>query len=147
VPHSQPALLIFDGDCGFCTSAAGWISGRWRASTSTASRPEAVPWQQVGEDSLARIGLTPEAAARSAWWVDPSGGLFEGHRAIGRSLEASYGWKRWAGKAILAPLFEWLFAGAYRLVARNRHRLPGATPACATMAEAGRKRAAVSSRR
>jgi predicted DCC family thiol-disulfide oxidoreductase YuxK len=94
---------------------------------------------------LKRIGLTADQAARSAWWVDPSGRLFEGHRAIGRSLEASYGWKRWAGIAILFPRFDRVGAGAYRLVARNRHRLPGSTPACEGEPVAGLDGAAVSS--
>ena len=147
MPLLKPGLLIFDGDCGFCTAAAGWITRRWRGSDATTPRAVAVPWQRLGPDGLERIGLTADEAARSAWWVDPSGRLFEGHRAIGRSLEASHGWKRWAGVAMLFPPFDWLCAGVYRLVARNRHRFPGGTPACKGAPVAGRDGPAVSSTR
>lgn len=39
---------------------------------------------------------------------------------------------RIAGRALLLPGVSRLAAAGYRLVARNRHRLPGGTPACAT---------------
>jgi hypothetical protein len=35
------------------------------------------------------------------------------------------------GALILLPPISWLAAGVYRLIANNRYRLPGGTPACA----------------
>ncbi len=122
--HPGVPLLVFDGDCGFCTSAAGWIASHW-------DRPvRSVPWQCLGEPGLADLGLTVEQAQTAVWWVDESGGLARGHRAIGASLLAGTGWRRRAGMLVLTPPFSWMAAGIYRLVARFRHRLPGGTPAC-----------------
>ena len=35
------------------------------------------------------------------------------------------------GRVIPLPVFNILGSAAYRVIARNRHRLPGGTPACA----------------
>jgi predicted DCC family thiol-disulfide oxidoreductase YuxK len=42
---------------------------------------------------------------------------------------AGFGW-RIAGRVLLLPGVSWIAARAYRSIARNRHRLPGGTPAC-----------------
>jgi predicted DCC family thiol-disulfide oxidoreductase YuxK len=39
------------------------------------------------------------------------------------------------GRVMLIPPFSWLAAGVYRLVARYRYRLPGATDACRVPAD------------
>lgn len=122
---SEPAgLLIFDGECGFCTSSAGWIAARWPAG------PKAVAWQHLGPDGLAELGLTVEQAQDSAWWVDGAGRLFAGHRAVAMSLAACTGWRRSVGLLIKSPPASPVAAVVYRLVARYRYRLPGGTPAC-----------------
>jgi predicted DCC family thiol-disulfide oxidoreductase YuxK len=115
-------LLIFDGDCAFCSScvrAAGRIlPGNLRA----------VPWQRVPD--LAAYGLTPEAAAASVQWVDSSGSLASGHEAVAQVLMAAGGLWWLAGRVMLLPGFSAVAAFVYELVARNRARLPGGTPAC-----------------
>src|SRR5262249_30075144 len=122
--QGRTSLLIFDGDCGFCTASASWLERGLRAPARTVS------WQALGEDTLADLGLTVEQARQAAWWVDESGLLYKGDEAIGRSLAASGGWRRTAGLVILAPPLRWLAAPAYGLIAHYRYRLPGATPAC-----------------
>jgi predicted DCC family thiol-disulfide oxidoreductase YuxK len=122
-PDGRP-LLVFDGDCGFCTKSAEWVSRDWRG------RARAVPWQTLGEKGLAEIGLTIEQVTESAWWVDQLNQPVGGHRAIGESLRACRGWKRALGTAIVSPPLDWIGPAAYRLVARHRYRLPGGTPAC-----------------
>lgn len=118
-------VLVFDGDCGFCTSFAGWISARWR-------RPaHAVAWQRISPSELSSMGLTPTDCRDAAWWRDPSGRLVKGHVAIGRSLLLAGGWERLLGRAILAPVVDPAASRAYRWVARNRNRLPGASGSCA----------------
>jgi predicted DCC family thiol-disulfide oxidoreductase YuxK len=117
-------LLIFDGDCGFCTSSAGWMSRRWPPGRS------AVAWQQLGADGLADLGLTPAQAQQAAWWVDAGRRRFRGHRAIGKSLLAGNGWLRAIGGAIMVPPLSWCAAAGYAVVVRYRYRLPGGTPAC-----------------
>jgi predicted DCC family thiol-disulfide oxidoreductase YuxK len=114
-------LLIFDGDCAFCSScvrAAGRLPGNLRA----------VPWQRVPD--LAAYGLTREAAAASVQWVDSSGSLASGHEAVAQVLMAAGGLWWLAGRVMLLPGFSAVAAFVYELVARNRARLPGGTPAC-----------------
>ena len=65
-------------------------------------------------------------------WVEVNGAVRSGHEAIAAALgSAGRGWKI-AGRVILLPGIAWVAARAYRLVAENRHRLPGGTPACGT---------------
>jgi predicted DCC family thiol-disulfide oxidoreductase YuxK len=118
--------LIFDGDCGFCTASADWIGRGWDG------RAEAVSWQSLGAAGLAQVGLTPDETTSAAWWIDPSGRRYRGHRAMGQALRAARGWRRVAGVLILTPPLTWPAAAAYRLVVRYRYRLPGGTAACRT---------------
>jgi predicted DCC family thiol-disulfide oxidoreductase YuxK len=126
VTTSRVPILIYDGDCGFCTSVAAGISHRWRVPAETRA------WQSLGEDGLAELGLTPEAAQQAAWWVDADGRRFRGHRAVAKALLGARGWRRMAGGAILLPPVSWAAAVGYRVVVRYRHRLPGSTNACST---------------
>jgi predicted DCC family thiol-disulfide oxidoreductase YuxK len=124
VGSEDAPLLIYDGDCAFCSSSARWLSAHWHGQQKT------IPWQHLDSDDFERLGLTIDDARQAAWWIDTSGGRSRGHRAIGRALGASDGWPSVVGRIVLAPPFRWLAAGAYPLVARWRHRLPGGTPAC-----------------
>ena len=128
-------MLIFDGDCGFCTSSANWAARGW-------SRPvQAQAWQLLGAEQLAELGLSVAQAQEAAWWVDPDGRLFRGHRAMGKALAAGGGWRRLVGLVILVPPGSWVAAGAYPVIARWRHRMPGGTSACRT-GHQGEERAA-----
>jgi predicted DCC family thiol-disulfide oxidoreductase YuxK len=122
-------LLIIDGDCGFCRSSADWLEGGLRVPARV------LPWQALSERDLRGLGLTVDQVQAAAWWVDESGHPSGGHRAIGRSLAASTGWRRMVAAFVLARPLTPVMAGAYRLVARHRHRLPGATPACDATSE------------
>lgn len=87
-----------------------------------------VAWQDV---DLVALGLTRSAAVRAVQWVSPNGGISAGAAAVGRLLvDAGWPW-RVLGHLVLTPPLSWLAAVAYRLVAANRHRFPGGTPACA----------------
>jgi uncharacterized protein YbjT (DUF2867 family)/predicted DCC family thiol-disulfide oxidoreductase YuxK len=127
-PHASSealdAVLIFDGDCGFCTSAARWAESGFHRG----ERAEA--WQLLGENALASFGLSARDVQEAAWWVDGAGAPERGHRAAGRALQAGGGWRRVLGWFTLHPPTSWIAAGAYRLVVRFRYRLPGGTPAC-----------------
>jgi predicted DCC family thiol-disulfide oxidoreductase YuxK len=114
-------MLIFDGDCSFCTSSAKWIEHRLPSST----RVE--PWQRIDLDAL---GLTEVDVTTAAYWVNERGRTFRGHRSIGKALMAAGGVWKPVGALILLPPFSWLAALLYAIVAKNRHRLPGGTPAC-----------------
>jgi predicted DCC family thiol-disulfide oxidoreductase YuxK len=118
-------LLIYDGDCGFCTTSANWVSRRWTG----ADLLRAIPWQQVSAESAAELKLSTDDFYRSAWWID--GALVEGgSRAVARALVATHGPWAVAGWILLVPPISWVAPLGYRLVARYRYRLPGGTPAC-----------------
>jgi predicted DCC family thiol-disulfide oxidoreductase YuxK len=116
--------LIFDGDCGFCTAAARWITRHWVGPGG------AVPWQELGRERLAAVGLTEADVAAAAYWVEADGTTRRGHLAVAAALRASDRWRRAAGSALLLPPLSWLGRPGYWLVARYRYRLPGSTPAC-----------------
>ncbi|HXH56376.1 DUF393 domain-containing protein [Iamia sp.] len=114
--------LIYDGDCGFCTATASWFGRRRKASEVAVQ-----PWQALDLD---RFGLTERQTRTEVWWVDAEGHNHGGHRAVSRALEAMGGAWSLAGRLLRLPPASWAAALAYRLVARNRHRLPGSTDAC-----------------
>ena len=114
-------VLLYDGDCAFCT---------WSAGLLEKIGPEAriVAWQLT---DLTELGVTEEQASEAVQWVGPDGTVRSGHEAIAAALNsAARPWKL-AGRALLLPGISWLAAKSYRLIADNRHRLPGSTPACA----------------
>jgi predicted DCC family thiol-disulfide oxidoreductase YuxK len=115
-------MLIFDGDCGFCTSSAEWIPRGWGPGF------EAVAWQHLGTDRLKSLGLTIRDTQEAAWWVDDTGGLFRGHRAIAKGLHTCRGWKATLGAALDLPPLSWFSAAIYPVVVR--YRLPGGKSAC-----------------
>jgi predicted DCC family thiol-disulfide oxidoreductase YuxK len=84
----------------------------------------------LGPDGLRRLGLEIDQVQNAAWWVDEQGVLSGGHCAVAKALSAGSGWRHLAGTLIQTPPFSLLAAGAYRIVARYRYRLPGGTPAC-----------------
>lgn len=122
-------LVIFDGDCAFCTSCVTW------AQRYVAPRAVWRPWQS---SDLPALGLTVTQCERALQWVDlnsdPDSGSpshAEGGRAV--RLILKQGRMPWPVIAVLLglPGIRALVDWAYRVVARHRHRLPGATPACA----------------
>lgn len=114
-------VLIFDGDCGFCTSTANYI-----VAHSTAPI-DAVAWQLT---DVSEFGLTEAETAKRVWFVT-RGEAFGGHLAIAQILwlQRRWWWKS-LGWLMTVPPFCWIASLGYALVARFRHRLPGGTPAC-----------------
>lgn len=118
--RAQP-VLVFDGDCSFCTSSV-------RALERIGPEAEIVAWQQTDLDAL---GLTEAGAAAAVQWVEIDGTVRSGHEAIAAALRSVGGIWAFAGRALLSPGIAPIAASVYRLIADNRHRLPGGTPACA----------------
>jgi predicted DCC family thiol-disulfide oxidoreductase YuxK len=104
---SRP-LLIFDGDCRFCTACATWAQRRLRDA-------DVVPGQRV---DVAAYGLTAKDVSAAAWWVDDRRRVYRGHRAIGKALQACGGWWRAVSWLCLTPPFSWVAWAVYGLVAR-----------------------------
>ncbi|MFF0885383.1 thiol-disulfide oxidoreductase DCC family protein [Streptomyces sp. NPDC003456] len=117
----QP-VLIFDGDCGFCTTSVGVVQRLVRP------RCEVVAWQRVDLDAL---GVTEDRARYEALWVTPTGRVYGGAQAVAKILLSAGGVWAVPGAVLTLPPVRWAAHGAYRLVAENRMRLPGGTAACA----------------
>lgn len=119
-------VLVYDGDCAFCTKAVGVVE--------TLIKPDAdmVAWQFA---DLGALGTTRERAEYELLWVHRDGGADGGAQAVASLLRHAGG--IWAALGWIAriPPFRWLAHGAYRLVANNRGRLPGGTPACSLPAD------------
>ena len=90
--------------------------------------PPSTPWQWIDLDEY---GLTRRDMETFAWVVTGSH-QYAGHLALSAllRLQDAAGW-RFLGHLIATPPFSWVAAVGYHFVARNRHRLPGGTPACA----------------
>lgn len=116
------ALLIFDGDCGFCTTAVNWLK------RTLPAMPPSAPFQWT---ELEKYGLTTAEASDRVWMV-VDGRNYGGHLAVSALLrhQPSVLW-RFAGWLLCTPPYSFAAAIGYRLVARYRYLLPGGTPACA----------------
>ncbi|HEX2360803.1 MAG TPA: DUF393 domain-containing protein [Jiangellaceae bacterium] len=115
-------VLVYDGDCAFCTSCVKFVD-RWVPTTA-----EVAPWQFA---DLLELGVTADRAERELLWVHASGRVDGGADAVAALLVDSGGAWRLLGRLMLVPPVSWIADVGYRLVAANRHRLPGGTPACA----------------
>jgi predicted DCC family thiol-disulfide oxidoreductase YuxK len=117
IPES--GVLVFDGECGFCTRALGWIrllDGEARLTT--------VPLQGAGVPE--RIGTTA-ARCRETVHLEVDGTLHTGadavNLALAVALRRSFPQRLYAHTAALQErVYDW--------VSRNRGRLPGTTPWC-----------------
>jgi predicted DCC family thiol-disulfide oxidoreductase YuxK len=121
-PASRP-VLIFDGDCGFCTTCARFLQ-RWVVRGGSTS---VVPWQRLDLDEL---GLTAGQCRASVQWVGEGGELASGHGAIAATLRAGHPAWRTIGGLLTAPGLSWLAGRLYCWVADHRYALPGGTAAC-----------------
>lgn len=120
-PNSSRGTLIFDGDCGFCSTSIDLLKRYFPAV------PSIIPYQWATLDSY---GLTVSDTAERVWLVTPTH-QYGGHRAVAVMLQHQpIAWMRALGWLSIVPPFSWAAAAAYALVARYRYRLPGGTPAC-----------------
>lgn len=78
-----------------------------------------------------RLGVPGDRPPESAWWLDSSGAVFGGARAMNASLCAALG----------TPVPLWIYRlpgmgavqnAVYRWVAAHRYRFRGVTPLCET---------------
>ena len=126
-------MLVFDGDCAFCTSAADWLGDRLARDPATDA--ELIPWQLT---DLAAIGTSAERARSEVLWLATDDGLYGGADAVAHWLRHARGAWGLLGRLIALPLVRTLASAGYRLIARSRHRLPGGSPACALPPPAAR---------
>lgn len=115
-------VLIYDGDCGFCTRTAAWL--RRRLPPGYETRPS----QRL--PNLEELGLDRRKVHEAAYWIDPNGRKHRGHRAIMRAVESSGGMLGPLSRLMKVWPFDPLASWVYGIVARHRHLLPGGTDSC-----------------
>jgi predicted DCC family thiol-disulfide oxidoreductase YuxK len=115
-------VLIFDGKCGMCTRVR---NGLLRLNRTGRLRTE--PMQKPGVSE--RVGVTKERLLESNWWLDSSGAVFAGAKAMNAAVSTALG--------TTLPLQVYLLPGVgpvqemvYRWVAAHRYRFRGVTPLC-----------------
>src|SRR5436190_21440444 len=73
---AMTGTVLYDADCGFCTSCAHWLERHGSCQVK--------PWQSVDLDAL---HLTIEDVTTAAWWLDSSGrATASGAQAIAAAL-------------------------------------------------------------
>ncbi len=107
-------LLVYDGECGFCSRSAAFVRRRARVPVTLVPFSELDGWPVL-------TTLDPEQVARSSHYVTPEGVEYHGGESITRSLRlVPFG-------AAAAPLDLWGLALLrellYALVAGNRSLL------------------------
>src|SRR5699024_3536373 len=114
------ARLVFDGRCGFCTRAVGWLRRLDRQR-----RVDTMPLQTPGVPES--VGSTEEECLNSLRWRGSDGALHSGAAAANAAVSTAL------GSQLPMRLYR-LTSGAqeraYNWVAANRHRLPGTRPHC-----------------
>lgn len=116
----QRPVLVFDGQCGFCMRALGWLRLLDRGQLI-----DARPHQRPGVPGS--IGATPDECAESLQWRGPDGMRLEGAAAVNAALGTA------VGTGLPLKLYRrtaTVQERVYRLVAENRRRLPGVSPWC-----------------
>lgn len=113
-------VLIFDGDCAFCSSSARLLR------KMTKNKIAIEPYQKL---DLEALDLSAELTSKAVYFV--SGGTrFVAAAAIAQALiESKTPWAL-AGWFLNLPVIRSIAKPIYYLVAANRHRLPGGTPEC-----------------
>ena len=115
-------VLAFDGHCGMCTRVCNRL-----ARLNRTGRLRIEPFQAPGMAD--RLGVPADRLSESAWWLDSSGAVFAGAKAMNAALSTALG----------TPLPLWIYGlpgvGAaqnaiYRWVAAHRYRFRGVTPLC-----------------
>jgi predicted DCC family thiol-disulfide oxidoreductase YuxK len=122
VSHSlEGHVLIYDGDCAFCTLWVNRLTGWLPVFPSTKTS------QSISLDAYA---LSDTDVEKYAWYVTPTH-HYAGHLAASAlfRVQPTFGF-RLLGRLLATPPMSWAAAGVYAFTARFRHKLPGGTPSC-----------------
>ncbi|TDQ51615.1 thiol-disulfide oxidoreductase DCC family protein [Actinorugispora endophytica] len=112
-------VLVYDGDCGFCVSWVRVAERRIVDGTGLVS----VSWQAAGLEEPLRL-----RARREVLLLHPDGRRVWGGADAAAVLLVNSPHPYWRplGSLLRRPFARAAGAAAYRWIARNRHRLPGA---------------------
>lgn len=120
--HSLPdTVIVYDGDCAFCEL---WVGRMKRALPVT---PQTLPSQSIDLDTF---GLTDDDVANYAWLITPTRHIAGGAILAELLVHQPRFGLRLAGHILKLWPLSALANAVYRVVAKNRHRLPGSTATC-----------------
>lgn len=115
-PMSDPAVLVYDGECSVCRKTVDWIRTR---------DPDGA-FEFLSLHSAALTTRFPfldrEACRRAAHLVRSDGSVFVGEQAAPEILGRIPGW-RWAARCLRLPGARAVSRIAYRILARRRHAI------------------------
>jgi len=115
-------VLLFDGECPFCTASAQWLRRHMQ-------RPvRMIPWQAA---ALEALGIQRASARRSVLWIEPGGVRLRAELAIARALVHCGAPWRQLGRLCAWPIVRPVSARGYRLASALRNWLRGIPAACA----------------
>ena len=107
---------MYDGTCGFCRYVVSRLSERWRLPGRR------VAWQSA---DIGALGLTEEQVRARMWYLAPGMAPVGGGVAFAAWLATGGPGARRVASLLRAPGVRAVTEFVYRLVARNRHRIPG----------------------
>jgi predicted DCC family thiol-disulfide oxidoreductase YuxK len=113
-------VLVFDGDCGFCTRSVGWVRAMDRRGEI-----DIRPYQEPGAPEA--VGTDTATCAEAVQWRGPDGRRLAGAAAVNAVLDTV------TGTPIPSTIYRatsGLQERVYRWVADHRSRFPGMTPYC-----------------
>jgi len=113
-------VLLYDRDCAFCS----------RCAALAERLPVLADVQPYQWADLQALGVTAAQCAAAVQWVVPGRPARSGASAVAGLLVASGPPFDYAGALMQLPGVRLVAERIYRLVAQNRHRLPGGTAAC-----------------
>lgn len=116
-----PPRLLFDGDCGFCTKSVNWLGKRHMLGCRV------TPWQAVGEHELP---VSVDRLVTEVVLEQADGTVLGGADALAAAVRASPSPWRPVGALVSLPGIRQLARAVYRVIARNRYRMPGASSSC-----------------
>ncbi len=122
VINAEPPILIYDGDCAFCSSSVRAVKKLLK------KLPTIEPYQFLNLD---KFGLTPEMCTLEAKFVRADGVVVGGHNAFIELFKFAGGFWKFLAILVGLPGLRSIAGFCYRWIAKNRFRLPGGTPTCA----------------
>lgn len=119
LPKDQP-LLVYDGDCGFCNSSVQFVLNHEK-------RHDLLFLRRASEPGMALRRHFGLESVESMLWIENGVAHIESDASL-RTAAYVGGWCRLAliARLVPRPLRNW----AYRIFARNRHRIFGARKKC-----------------
>jgi predicted DCC family thiol-disulfide oxidoreductase YuxK len=118
-------VLIYDGDCQFCQLSLEFGVKNLRVF------PQYVAFQRIDPTDF---GLTAQQVRSQIWLAQKSpanAAALGGHLAAGAVLRFQPSrWLKVLGWLTSTPPTSWAANVLYKLIAANRHRLPGGSRAC-----------------